>query len=138
MKPIGEKMTYLRKRSGLSQGELAFHLNMSRSKVAKLETNTQPPSMEDLMTIGDFFQISLDHLVGRDFSKIQTLSEVKQVYQVGQAVLDTELYEVVTLLSTYPHLQSSLHQVSSLPKTKQDKRIPLITSLMTQIAQLDD
>ncbi|WP_110112586.1 helix-turn-helix transcriptional regulator [Bacillus sp. CGMCC 1.16541] len=138
MKSIGEKIISLRKQAGLSQNELAHRIKMSRSKLAKFEINTQSPSLEDLTTICDFFNISLDYLVGRDFSKMQTLSEGRSSYQVGQPVLDAGLYEVVELLTNYPLLQFSLHKLTHLSLVKQKNRVPLITSFITQLAELND
>lgn len=60
---LGEKITALRKKKGLSQDALAHALNVSRQSISKWETGASTPELEKLIAICDLFQISLDELV---------------------------------------------------------------------------
>lgn len=60
---IGEKIKALRKRENLSQEEFAEKLNVSRSAVAKWESNNGVPEVSNLKLISDFFSISIDSLL---------------------------------------------------------------------------
>ncbi len=60
---ISEKLYKLRKQSGLSQEQLAEKLNVSRQAISKWESGTSIPESEKLITISNFFGVSLDYLL---------------------------------------------------------------------------
>lgn len=61
---IGERIKQLRAAQGLSQERLAEKLNVSRSAVAKWESNGGLPEVENLRQLSLAFGISMDELVG--------------------------------------------------------------------------
>lgn len=63
---IGEKIYELRKAKGLSQGELADMLEVSRQSVSKWETCAAVPELDKLIKLCDVFDVSLDELTGRN------------------------------------------------------------------------
>src|SRR5690606_17826512 len=66
---------HLRRRKRLSQDEMAFSLNVSRSKLNAHENGqTINPTVEDLVNFSSYFKLSIDNLIKTDLSK---LSEVK-------------------------------------------------------------
>lgn len=66
---------HLRRRKRLSQDEMAFSLNVSRSKLNAHENGqTINPTVEDLVNFSTYFKLSIDNLIKTDLSK---LSEVK-------------------------------------------------------------
>ncbi len=66
---------HLRRRKNLSQDELAFSLNISRSKLNAHENGqTINPTIDDLLNFSSYFKLSIDNLIKLDLSK---LSEVK-------------------------------------------------------------
>ncbi len=60
---FSEKLYSLRKSRGLSQEQLAQELNVSRQAVSKWESGHAVPETEKLLTISNFFGVSLDHLL---------------------------------------------------------------------------
>ena len=56
----------LRNRKGLSQEELSCKLKVSKSLIGLYETGDRKPSYDMLEDIADFFNISIDCLVGKD------------------------------------------------------------------------
>lgn len=60
---FSERFRELRKKSGLSQEELAEKLNVSRQAVSKWETGAAVPTADKLAEIADFFGVSLDMLM---------------------------------------------------------------------------
>lgn len=48
---------------GLSQEELGNKLNVSRQTISKWELGESTPELEKLISISDFFEISMDELV---------------------------------------------------------------------------
>ncbi len=61
---VGEKIKQLRNEKGLSQEKLAEKLNVSRSAVAKWETDGGIPEIDNLIQLAAVFDISLDELLG--------------------------------------------------------------------------
>ncbi|MDE6728885.1 MAG: helix-turn-helix domain-containing protein, partial [Oscillospiraceae bacterium] len=67
---LSEKIRALRKKSGLSQEELAERLDVSRQAVSKWELGSAVPTADKLVDIADFFGVSLDYLMrGEIFSQ---------------------------------------------------------------------
>lgn len=63
---MGHIIAKLREKKGLSQKELANILNVSSSAVALWEVNKRCPSLDSLIEIADFFDISMDFLFASD------------------------------------------------------------------------
>lgn len=60
------KLYKLRKNSGLSQEQLAEQLNVSRQAISKWESGTAVPESEKLITISNYFGVSVDYLLKDD------------------------------------------------------------------------
>ena len=60
---LGEKIYQLRSQKGLSQGNLADMLEVSRQSISKWENNTAVPELDKLIKLSEIFEISLDELV---------------------------------------------------------------------------
>jgi len=61
----GERLKALRSTMGLSQQELAHELNINRSTYARYELKQTQPDFETLQKIADFFNVTVDYLLGR-------------------------------------------------------------------------
>lgn len=62
---LGNKLRELRKAEKLTQEQLAKSLNIGRVNYTRYETNAVRPDYETLITIADFYGISLDELFDR-------------------------------------------------------------------------
>lgn len=60
---LGEKIRYARKCCGLSQGQLAEKMCVSRSAIAKWETDKGMPDIENLKIVSRLLRVSLDYLL---------------------------------------------------------------------------
>ena len=58
-------MLELRKKYGLNQAELASQLRVDRTTYAHWELDRRRPELNSLIQMADFYDISLDYLVGR-------------------------------------------------------------------------
>ena len=59
------RLLALRKEKGINQQTLAAHLGVSFHQVSKMETGQRGASLEVACSLADYFDVSLDYLVGR-------------------------------------------------------------------------
>ena len=60
---LSEKLYQLRKKSGLSQEQLAEQINVSRQAISKWESGSAFPESEKLIIISNYFGVSVDYLL---------------------------------------------------------------------------
>lgn len=60
---VAERLAALRKRAGLSQGDVAERLNVSRQAVSRWETGFTVPSTDNLSRLGRLYGVTLDELL---------------------------------------------------------------------------
>ncbi len=77
---IGDRILKFRKKSHLSQCDLANKLNISRQSISLWETDQTIPSIDNLISLANIFNVSLDELCG---NKIK-----KQNYNLAYLILD--------------------------------------------------
>lgn len=65
---IGHRLAKMRKEHFLKQSDIANKINESQQVVSNIERGITMPDIEQLKKIADVYNISLDELVGRDFS----------------------------------------------------------------------
>ena len=63
---FGKNLRSLREMENLKQSELAEKLGVTQRKVSYWETEKVEPSLADLWKIADFFNLSVDELIGRN------------------------------------------------------------------------
>lgn len=80
---LSKKIRELRRKSGMSQEELAEKLNVSRQAVSKWELGAAVPSPDKLVDISDLFNVTLDWLMRGDIS--QPSAEKEREPQSGEA-----------------------------------------------------
>ena len=67
---LSEKLYELRKKGGLSQEQLAERLGVSRQAVSKWESGKAVPESDTLISISEYFNVSLDYLMKEDDSAV--------------------------------------------------------------------
>lgn len=96
MNKFKDVLVYLRKRSGLTQLELAEALGLSKSMISMYERGERNPSYEMLEAIADYFNVDIDILTGRSRNRYNSLSkkavEMAEKYDLlddrGKSVID--------------------------------------------------
>ena len=63
------KLLELRKNANKNQQELANYLNVARSTYNGYELGNYEPNIETLIKLADYYNVSLDYLVDRNFKK---------------------------------------------------------------------
>ena len=74
---LGEKLKIARKQAGLSQEQLSEKLGVSRSAVAKWETDNGIPDVDNLKTLSRLLNVSIDYMLdnGEAIDELVTLDE---------------------------------------------------------------
>lgn len=66
---FAERLKALRKERKLTQIQLAQTFNVANGTIAMWETGKREPDFDTTSRIADFFQVSVDYLLGRDDEK---------------------------------------------------------------------
>ena len=59
------RLKELRKKKGISQLRLATELNTTQNTISRYETGEREPGIDELIKIADYFNGSVDYLIGR-------------------------------------------------------------------------
>ena len=59
------RLKELRKKKGISQLRLATDLNTTQNTISRYETSEREPGIAELIKIADYFNVSVDYLIGR-------------------------------------------------------------------------
>jgi len=74
MATFGERLKELRKSKNITQKDFATILHVTERAYQNYEMNSSTPNYKLLLTIADYFNVSLDYLVGRtDDPELHTL-----------------------------------------------------------------
>lgn len=65
MKIFQERLIELRKSSNLTQRQLASYLGISQPSYVRYENGSAEPTFEKLVMLADYFEVSIDYLLGR-------------------------------------------------------------------------
>src|SRR6478735_3808036 len=61
----GDRIALLREKRGLTQEELSIKIGISRASLSHYETSRREPDYETINKIANFFNVSIDYLLGR-------------------------------------------------------------------------
>lgn len=62
---FSERLLLLRKSRNMTQKQLAAFLHLSELAIQNYEAERRKPAFDALISLADFFDVSLDYLVGR-------------------------------------------------------------------------
>lgn len=109
---VSEKITELRKNAKITQQQLSEALNVSSAAVSKWENGISAPDIETLCAIADFFQVSVDTLLGHTSKRrrvavfLYDCGEEKRVLEV----LEDHGGKVVGVARTIHELEDLLNE----------------------------
>lgn len=66
MSVLGNRIKHLREQASLSQKRLAEALGISNVQLSRYETGDRKPDPDTIRQIADYFDVSVDYLLGRD------------------------------------------------------------------------
>ena len=80
---IANRLVELRKKSGLSQEDLADKLGVSRQAVSKWERAESSPDTDNLICLAKIYGVSLDDILNTDQS-VEEIAEDKRLSEEGK------------------------------------------------------
>lgn len=83
---FSDRLKKIRKEKKVTQEELAKIIGVERSTIGKYESTTTIPSPDILTKLADYFNVSVDYLLGREANSIQ--ADIKK-----EPTVDDELNE---------------------------------------------
>lgn len=73
---LSDNLIQLRRKSGLSQEQLAEKIGVSRQAISKWECGQSTPDLDKLMLLSELFNVSLDELTkGEEGEKLKVVAE---------------------------------------------------------------
>ena len=72
---LGEKLKSLREEKGYMQKDVARELNIAPNTLSGYETNTRKPDSETLKNLSEYYNVSIDYLLGSDLMPDDELPE---------------------------------------------------------------
>lgn len=86
-----KNLAVLRKEQGLSQQKLASDIGLARNTICQYESGNRVPDVSTLVLLADYFGVSTDYLLGRDYviSSYQIFVEIcakegKSIFEVAK------------------------------------------------------
>ena len=65
MNDFAKRLRIIRKKKGLTQKQLAVEVGVSERGIQSYEIGERNPAFDQLITLADYFDVSIDYLVGR-------------------------------------------------------------------------
>lgn len=117
---ISKKIKDLRLEKGLKQKDVASAINIATNTLSQFENNKGRPSLEVLSLLADFFEVSVDYLIGRedDFGNVvvQNAGDIKNL-----SLNEEELLEAYKHLNFFEQ-EAILIQVKALAEKQVIKK----------------
>ena len=105
---INEQIMALRKRKGITQGELADVLGVSNQSVSKWESGQCCPDIQLLPTLAAYFEVSIDELMGLETPKTELNSDEHE--RKASNINDSLLAEAIELLGKHMLISTAVLQ----------------------------
>ena len=97
----------LRMSRGMTQGELAKRFNISRSCIANYESEKRQPDHEMIRKIADYFDVSIDFLLGRSSVKM-TVPDSDEMFKLQQIGIVLDFGDKLDLSNAEPRVKIAL------------------------------
>lgn len=96
---LGEHITQLRKKKGLSQADLGNAVGTSGDIIGRYERDEVKPSIEVVIKIADTLEVSIDYLIGKSSLELDK-STVKRIQDI-QKLNSEDKAHVFALLDAF-------------------------------------
>lgn len=94
---FSEKLIDLRRKSGLTQEELAEKINISRQSLSKWELGTSTPDTENILKLSRVFNVSTDYLLLDEKSSEEPKKNLKLRKSLSLALIIVSIISLILL-----------------------------------------
>lgn len=101
---FGERLKEQRLLHNMKQEDLAKLLNVNRSTIAGYESQGKQTDYKRLVWLADFFEVSVDYLLGREYSSKKvmiidnlSLESQKKLYEFKELLMKAEQVDKINL-----------------------------------------
>lgn len=91
---LEENIRVMRREKGLTQEQLAEVMGVSTASVSKWETGVAAPELTMLAALADYFEMSIDALIGHTVDKAQLEEKVAAIKELSLANEDDKAMEL--------------------------------------------
>ena len=107
---IGVRIQALRRKHDISQETLAAALGITLRTLRKWEDNLTQPNMDMLIKLADYFRITTDELLGRDYRGVFMVCDNTLSARVLQYLLERENFMCSAAVADGAHLKRCLQK----------------------------
>lgn len=117
---IGQRLHYLRKQKKLTQKKVSQDLGIARSTYSGYENDTRYPDYDTLIKIADYFNVSVDYLLGR----AEATKDSKNInkHETIDQIVDTLADANELNNEDYKYIAEQVDKFVSYIKEKKDKK----------------
>lgn len=94
---LGDKIKDLRISYSLNQVELAKNLHVSKQTISNWENNNIPPSVDTLIRIADYFNVTTDYLLERQYRRSI----------VADGLTDVQIAHIQNIINDILHIEKT-------------------------------
>ena len=91
---IGDGITIARKKSGMTQGDLAEKVCVSQTHLSQVETNLKDPSMKLIYKISEVLEVPTPILFWFGFKREEIQDNQKQIFDILKPSIDDCMDEI--------------------------------------------
>lgn len=91
---LKENLRFLRKKSGMTQAELAKKMHIQQYNISDYEIGRIEPNIQTLVKFADVFNVSIDFLVGRKTKDVALDNESNVNDYIKQMQIDKHLISI--------------------------------------------
>lgn len=110
---LGTRLKELRKQHNITQFELASALNVAKTTIAAYEQEVNEPSSTMLEKLADYFNVTIDYLLGRSDGRILEDQSIYERFGLSdEAIMSLEAIKRIS--NNNNHTQSILKNINAL------------------------
>ncbi len=113
----------IRKKNNLTQQEVAKELNLNQQAYSRYETGVSEPDLKTLKDMADFFQTSIDEIVGRETDEINLNSIPEYKKNIIKLILACSRIECEKIEAFYLGRKESEKERLEEEKQKRTERL---------------
>ena len=96
-----KNLKYLRNQKGISQQKLAIEIGISQQSINKYENHNIEPDINTLIALADYFETTVDYLIGRTENNTLRLSENQKLIAGYGKLNQKERMCINTIIETF-------------------------------------